>query len=126
MDKQTILALKLKDYRDKNGLTQAQLAEQLEVSDKTISKWENGETYPSKRNMLIIAKTLEIDMSILLVENLEKKEDKMKILNQAVLIYVTISILLMLTIGFNLVALISYPAIFAFIYYFLKLKGYLS
>lgn len=41
MDKQTILALKLKDYRDKNGLTQAQLAEQLEVSDKTISKWEN-------------------------------------------------------------------------------------
>ncbi|SUN48389.1 XRE family transcriptional regulator [Streptococcus dysgalactiae] len=34
MDKQTILALKLKDYRDKNGLTQ----EQLEISDKTISK----------------------------------------------------------------------------------------
>ncbi|SUN46627.1 XRE family transcriptional regulator [Streptococcus dysgalactiae subsp. dysgalactiae] len=34
MDKQTILALKLKDYRDKKGLTQ----EQLEISDKTISK----------------------------------------------------------------------------------------
>lgn len=39
MDKQTILALKLKDYRDKNGLTQAQLAEQLE---DLIKAYRNG------------------------------------------------------------------------------------
>ncbi|VTS48541.1 XRE family transcriptional regulator [Streptococcus dysgalactiae subsp. equisimilis] len=72
MDKQTILALKLKDYRDKNGLTQAQLAEQLEVSDKTISKWENGETYPSKRNMLAISEQLGFSIETLLIESQEK------------------------------------------------------
>lgn len=68
MDKQTILALKLKDYREKNSLTQAQLAEQLEVSDKTISKWENGETYPSKRNMLAISEQLGVSLEVLMIE----------------------------------------------------------
>lgn len=67
MDKQTILALKLKDYRDKNGLRQAQLAEQLEVSDKTISKWGNGETYPSKPNMLAISEQLGFCIETLLI-----------------------------------------------------------
>lgn len=28
--------------RKKHGLTQLQLAEQLNISDKTVSKWENG------------------------------------------------------------------------------------
>ncbi|MDY3041048.1 helix-turn-helix transcriptional regulator, partial [Streptococcus pluranimalium] len=42
LDKETILAITLKKYRQDNGLTQAELAEQLDVSDKTISKWENG------------------------------------------------------------------------------------
>jgi len=47
--KETILAMKLKEYREKNKLTQSMLAELLEVSDKTISKWELGATYPSKK-----------------------------------------------------------------------------
>lgn len=79
MDKQTILALKLKDYRDKNGLTQAQLAEQLEVSDKTISKWENGETYPSKRNMLAISEKLHFSLEALMIEETQVKTDYRKL-----------------------------------------------
>lgn len=47
--KETILAVKLKEYREKNKLTQSILAELLEVSDKSISKWELGATYPSKK-----------------------------------------------------------------------------
>ena len=34
------------DERKKKGYTQRQLAEQLGVSDKTISKWENGTCMP--------------------------------------------------------------------------------
>lgn len=30
----------IKELREKNHITQLQLAEELEVSDKTISKWE--------------------------------------------------------------------------------------
>ena len=32
--------------REKAGCTQAQLAQKLCVSDKTVSKWETGKGYP--------------------------------------------------------------------------------
>lgn len=36
----------IKELREKNHLTQAELAEKLKVSDKTISKWETAKGYP--------------------------------------------------------------------------------
>lgn len=73
--KETILAIKLKEYRNNNNLTQSDLAEKLDVSDKTISKWELCKTYPSKRNMLKISETLDISLETLL---LEEKSDSDK------------------------------------------------
>lgn len=35
-----------KALREKRRLTQAALAEKLNVSDKTVSKWESGKGYP--------------------------------------------------------------------------------
>ena len=32
----------IKELREKNRMTQRELAEQLGVSDKTVSKWETG------------------------------------------------------------------------------------
>lgn len=32
----------IKELREKNNMTQYQLAEKLGVSDKTVSKWERG------------------------------------------------------------------------------------
>ena len=36
----------IRELREKRRMTQAELAERLFVSDKTISKWENGKGYP--------------------------------------------------------------------------------
>ena len=36
----------IRELREKHRLTQAELAEKLFISDKTISKWENGKGYP--------------------------------------------------------------------------------
>ena len=36
----------IRDLREKHGLTQAELAERLYVSDKTVSKWENCKGHP--------------------------------------------------------------------------------
>jgi transcriptional regulator with XRE-family HTH domain len=33
----------LKDYREKIGLTQEQLAEALQVASNTVSRWERGD-----------------------------------------------------------------------------------
>ena len=39
----------IKELREKNQLTQNELAEKLNVSDKTISKWETAKGYPDIR-----------------------------------------------------------------------------
>lgn len=36
----------IKGLREKNEMTQLQLADKLGVSDKTISKWETAKGYP--------------------------------------------------------------------------------
>ncbi len=36
----------IKELREKNNMTQAELAKRLCVSDKTVSKWETGKGYP--------------------------------------------------------------------------------
>ena len=38
---QYITGAVIKELREKNNLTQAEMAEKLNVSDKTVSKWEN-------------------------------------------------------------------------------------
>ena len=43
---QYVTGAAIKELREKNKLTQAQLAEMLGVSDKTVSKWETGKGYP--------------------------------------------------------------------------------
>ena len=41
-----ITAATVRELREKRGLTQAQLAEMLHISDKTVSKWETGKGLP--------------------------------------------------------------------------------
>ena len=36
----------IKRLREKAGMTQLELAEKLQVSDKAVSKWETGKGYP--------------------------------------------------------------------------------
>lgn len=84
LDKETILAITLKKYRQDQGLTQAELAEQLDVSDKTISKWENGETYPSKRNMMRLSDQLGVSIESLLIESSQKESRGLRVGNYTI------------------------------------------
>ncbi|WP_127549907.1 helix-turn-helix transcriptional regulator [Paenibacillus amylolyticus] len=69
-----ILSEKLKQYREQKEITQQELAELLDVSDKSISKWELGNGYPSKKNMMKIADLLDVSLEVMLIE--EKQEEK--------------------------------------------------
>ena len=54
------------DCRKQKGLTQAQLAEQLHITDRAVSKWETGKSLPDSSIMLTLCDVLEISVNDLL------------------------------------------------------------
>ncbi|MBQ5883335.1 MAG: helix-turn-helix transcriptional regulator, partial [Clostridia bacterium] len=56
----------IRECRNKNNLTQMQLAEKLGITDRAISKWENGRAMPDSSLMLDLCKELKITVNDLL------------------------------------------------------------
>lgn len=57
---------KIREYRQKQGLTQDALAAELHVSSQAVSKWENGLTMPDINLLVPISKLLRISLNDLL------------------------------------------------------------
>jgi len=56
----------IRELREKKKMTQADLAELLLVSDKTVSKWETGKGYPDITLLEPLAKTLGVSVTELI------------------------------------------------------------
>lgn len=63
---QYVTGTTIKKLRDQNNMTQNQLAKLLNVSDKAISKWENGRGYPDITMLESIAEVFHITVTELL------------------------------------------------------------
>ena len=59
----------IKELRERNKLTQAELAEKLHVSDKTVSKWETAKGYPDISLLETIAGVFGISVTELISGN---------------------------------------------------------
>ena len=59
----------IKELREKYHFTQLELAEKLNVSDKTVSKWETAKGYPDISLLEPIAKTFGISVTELISGN---------------------------------------------------------
>lgn len=59
-------AQKLTELRKNEGMTQLQLAEELNYSDKAVSKWERAESIPDAFTLLKIAKLFSVPLDLLL------------------------------------------------------------
>ncbi len=70
------------ECRKAQGLTQIQLAEKLNITDRAVSKWETGKSLPDSSIMLELCKELEITVNDLLsgevvtMENYNKEMEK--------------------------------------------------
>ena len=62
------------ELRKKQGLTQQQLADKLNLSNKTISKWESGSGSPDISNLPVLADALEISVDELLKGEINRSE----------------------------------------------------
>ena len=56
----------IKELREKNKMTQLQLADRLGVSDKTVSKWETAKGYPDITLLEPIAGAFRISVTELI------------------------------------------------------------
>lgn len=52
--------------REKNHLTQTQMAERLHISRQAVSRWENGETVPNTDTLKLISKEFNVSVNTLL------------------------------------------------------------
>ena len=55
--------------RKKKQLSQEQLAEKLNVTRQTVSKWELGQSKPDMEKLTAISKLFEVNIDILTDEN---------------------------------------------------------
>ena len=71
------------ECRKRQGLTQMQLAEKLNITDKAVSKWERGMAMPDSSIMLELCDILDITVNELLsgekiiMENSNKKNEQL-------------------------------------------------
>ena len=76
MDIKYIVAKNISNLRVLNNMTQAELGEKLNYSDKTISKWECGGGFPDTSLMLPLCKELDITANELLSGKKLKDNDE--------------------------------------------------
>lgn len=50
------------DSRKKQGMSQKELAEKLKITDKAISKWERGISFPDISMLIPISEVLEVSL----------------------------------------------------------------
>lgn len=73
------------EQRKKNNLTQMQLAEKLDITDRAVSKWENGKGMPDSSIMLDLCKELGISVNELLSGEVLEMKDYNEIAEQNLL-----------------------------------------
>lgn len=61
-------------FRTDRGMTQKELADKLNVSDKAISRWECGISYPNMDMLLSISKLFKIPLSELIIARVSTDE----------------------------------------------------
>lgn len=69
-----IFADKLIDLRKKNGWTQEDLAEKMNVSRQSVSKWESAQTIPDLEKILKLSSLFGVSTDYLLKDELESAE----------------------------------------------------
>ena len=68
------LAEKIFSLRKEKGFSQEQLAEKINVSRQSISKWESGQALPEIEKIIELSKIFQVTTDYLLLEDKDKPE----------------------------------------------------
>ena len=70
-DIKLIIAKNIYDLRISRGMTQLELAEKLHYSDKSVSKWEKGDSLPEISTLVSVAEIFEVTLDYLIKDHSE-------------------------------------------------------
>jgi transcriptional regulator with XRE-family HTH domain len=121
-DIKSILAENISALRQMNNMTQAELGEKLNYSDKAVSKWERGESVPDISVLLEIAELFGVTLdSLVKADNMkvavnENKSEEVKY-NRRVISYISESVCFLVAIfAFIITTLIMQRMAFQWLY----------
>ena len=63
MDTKQMIGARIKEVRNKKGLTQEQLSEKMEINPKYLSSIERGNENPTLNTLINLSESLEVDLS---------------------------------------------------------------
>lgn len=75
----------IQERRKNIGITQSELAEKLYVTDRAVSKWENGICIPDASNIMELCKLLDITINDLYSGKIVDMKDNEKLLEKNLL-----------------------------------------
>ena len=117
------IARNITELRLLNEMTQAQLGEKLNYSDKTVSKWERGESTPDISVLVALSELFEVPLDALikddsLADKAESNQKSQRVYNHRAIVYIVEgSIILAALFAFIITSLImkkySFQIIFA-------------
>ena len=111
-DIKEIIAQNLISLRKKNGLTQNELAQKINYSDNSISRWEHMEVTPSIETLDHIAKVFNIPLSALIDEDNAVKEairnNKTQVINKLAMILISVSLVWLISTTTFVITLLAF------------------
>jgi len=67
---------RIREARQRAGLTQGQLARSIETSERNIIRWENGQNEPRVHSVVAIAKATGHELDFFLTGSVESDDDE--------------------------------------------------
>lgn len=66
-----IISSNIKKYREQHNFSQEDLANQMNISRQSISKWERGDALPSVENLILLSELLSLSLDELILNQKE-------------------------------------------------------
>ena len=68
------VGIRIKKYREKQNISQDELAEKIFVSRQTISNWENSKSYPDIKSLLLLSDIFKVSLDDFMKGDIEKTQ----------------------------------------------------
>lgn len=96
------VGIRIKKYREKQNISQEELAEEIFVSRQTISNWENSKSYPDIKSLMLLSNIFNVSLDDFMkgdIEEIRKIVDKGKVKKFNVMSYIFLVEMLVVTIS---------------------------